>query len=1079
MKLNLFGRITGIALVVLLLCGAAYSQTVTGRLLGTVTDSSSAAVPNAEVTATNQATGVTTAATTDTQGNFIFVSLPSGQYTVKASLAGFKTAISENSAVSVAQTTRVDFILQVGQLTERIEVTSQAPLVESTTSDVGQNIDKAQVQTMPINGRIFSQLVNLVPGAVPAGHGDAAESASGAGARSSIQSSVNGVHFSGTTYTLDGVSNAEPLNAFINIAPPVEAVEEFRVQTSNPSAEFGTFGGAVVNVTLRSGTNELHGSLFEYLRNDKLNATHFFAKTKAPWKTNQFGGTLGGPIKKNKIFFFGDYQGLRLRNGTTYRINVPTENMLNGVMSPSEGFLTIYDPDSATSTKNVTPFANNTVPRSRWDAATQKVLPIWPKANIAPTGLGPSGNFFQNNSNKQRMDAFDIKGDYHFERWGRLFLRESYTNRDLDTEMLVNKFLRVSPDSASRNHNAVIGHSATFGTNVLNEFRFGFNRFDTAHFGQDYGIAKNDELGIKNGNLPLIPASYGIAEFNAGLYATGSEGWTNAQRAATTYELTDGVSWVLSRHTLKFGADIRRIDATLTNPEGTSRGSFTFGRDMTAQAGVGGAEFAGFLLGYPTSIYRSLVNTRPGVRTTQGGAYVQDDWRVSRYLTINLGMRWDIFTTPVEKYNRQVNFNPATGKFNAATSDNRAPNVDTYFGNWAPRAGIAFTPDGGKTAFRAAGGLSYFSYNYGATGGTLERNYPLFQSFSVVANQQGRPFSKVSVDGLPNFVATPLAAEITPAAGIQPFFIPQTFRPAQTAMFNAGVQRQLNGVTSVDVSYVGTRGTYLFRNRDINTPLYPADGDRNLRRTYYGVSPNTPSIVQRGSDGKSRYDSLQVKLSRRFSSGLQALVSYTLADSNDNTSIFWVWDDKLNWGPTLFRQTLSVSWSWDVPFGRGQRWGGDAPKVLDLIAGGWSVNGVSWNRSGSQLSVAIRNNRLNTGTSNYANIACSDMGSRYPKRLDQWFDRSCFADPVDPFAFGNAERGSVIGPGVINFDLSLGKRFRVTERQYFEFRAEAFNAFNTPHFSNPNTASSSGNFARITGISQPMREMQMGLKYVF
>ena len=1069
-------RATCTLLAFILVCGAASAQTVTGRLLGAITDASGAAVPNVEVVATNRSTGIGTKTNTDTGGNYIFVSLPPGTYSVKAAITGFKTAVSENSPVSVAQTIRVDFTLQVGQVSESVEVTAKAPLVESTTSDVGQNIDQAQVQTMPINGRIFSQLVNLVPGAIPSGHGDAAESASGAGARSSIQSNVNGISFAGTTYTLDGVANAEPLNAFINIAPPVEAIEEFRVQTSNPSAEFGTFGGAIVNVTLRSGTNEFHGSLFEYLRNEQLNAKSFFAGSKAPWKTNQFGGTFGGPIKKNKAFIFGDYQALLLRNGVAYRINVPTADMLNGVLTKADGFDTIYDPDSAATSKTVLPFANNTIPRSRWDGVTSKVLGLWPKANISPTAPGPYGNYAENASNKQRMDAFDVKGDYHFERLGRLFVRESYVNRNLDTAMMGNPYMMVDPDSRSRNHNAVIGHSISFGEATLNELRLGFNRFDTSHYGQDYGTTTNNDLGIKNGNLAQFPESSGIAEFGLGLQATGAPGWTNGQRATTTYEITDGMSKIAGNHTLKFGADIRRLTATLTNPQGTSRGYFGFGREMTSQDNDGGAEFGSFLLGYPSDIYRSLVNTRPGVQTTQGGAYFQDDWRITRQLTINLGLRWDIFSTPHERHDRQVNFNPTTGKFNAATSSNRGPNVDTQYGNWAPRLGLAFSPDNGKTAFRAAGGLSYFSYNYGATGGTLERNFPLFQSFELLSSGP-RPFSKVSVDGLPNFIPTALSAEIAPGEGIQPFFIPQNFRPAQIAMFNAGVQRQLDGSTSIDLSYVATRGTHLFRNRDINTVLSPGPGTYDPRRPYYRVSPGTPSIVQRGSDGKSSYNSFQAKVSRRFSSGFQALVSYTLADSYDNQSIFWVWDDKLNWGPTLYRQTLSVSWTWDLPFGKGQRWMSSAPKALDLIAGGWSINGVSWNRTGSQLSVGIKNNRLNTGTSNYANKTCGDLN--YPKRLNQWFDTSCFSDPTDPYAFGNAVRGSVYGPGVINFDISASKRFKITARQHIEFRAEAFNATNTPHFSSPNTSSSSGSFGKITGTSQPPREMQLGLKYVF
>ena len=1074
-------RRPGAALVCLLaLAMCAGAQEITGRLVGTVVDPSAAGVPNADVTATNQNTGIVTKTVTDAQGNFVFPTLPAGVYTVRVEARGFRAAVAANNQINVAGTARVDVTLQVGSLTESVEVRAETPLVQSASSDISQAIEKQQVQDLPLNGRIFSQLVNLVPGAVPAGNSDAPESASGAGARSQIQSQVNGVNWSGTTYTLDGVSNSEPLNAFINIAPPIEAIEEFNVQTSNPRAEFGTFGGAVVNVTLRSGTNDFHGSLFEYLRNQDLNARSFFAAAKAPFKTNQFGGTIGGPIKKNKAFFFFDYQGLRLRQGNSYLINVPTAAMRQGFALPSEGFATIYDPMSASNTAAVTPFPNSQVPMTRWDPVTAQVLDIWPQENIAPSRPGPYSNYFQNVSNSQTMNAIDVKADYQFERVGRLFVRESTAGRDLNNNAPGNRFMSADPDSNSRSHNAVIGHTIAIRPTLLNEIRLGFNRFDTRDFGQDYGVNKNNDLGIKNGNLAAFQESSGIAAFGVGsLYGFGAPGWTNAQRLANTYEITNGTTWVKGAHTLKFGFDIRKVQSTLTNPQDTARGRFTFGRDMTSQNNVGGAEYASFLLGYPSQIVRSLVNTRPAVRLTQGGAYVQDDYRVNRSLTLNVGLRWDLFTNPVEKFNRQVNYNPTTGKFNGATSDNRGPNVDNYYKNFAPRFGFAFAPGSRKTVIRGAAGISYFSYNYGGTGGTLERNFPLFQTFSVGPTVPDQPFSQVGVDGLPSFVPTPLAPVIDPIPGIQPFYIPQGFRPAMIAMYNAGVQRQITDSSAIEVSYVGTGVAHIYRNRDIDTPVTPGPGAFNDRRIYYGIAPLIQSIIERGSNGISRYNSMQVKFTHRMSRGLQALVSYTLAQSKDDTSIFWVWDDTLNYNPnsTDFRQIMTISWNYDLPFGTGRTFLSTAPKALDLIAGGWSINGITWMRTGAPLSVNAANNLLNTGTNNFANLTCS--GVSYPKRVEQWFDTSCFADPTEAYTFGNARPGTLRGPGVVNFDLSAFKAFHFTEHKYLEFRAEAFNAFNNPHFNNPTTSRSSGNYGRITGTILTPREIQLGLKLMF
>ena len=1067
-------------LFVIAAASPAPAQQITGRLVGTVLDPTGAAVPGAEISAINQNTGITTNAKSEASGNYVFPTLPTGTYTVKVTAAGFRAAVSTDNQVSVAQTTRVDLNLEVGAVTESVNVQAIAPLVQSTTSDVAQNIETKQVQTLPLNGRVFSQLVNLVPGAVPAGNSDAPESASGAGARTNIQSSVNGINFSGASYTLDGVTNAEPLNAFINIAPPLEAIEEMRVQTSNPSAEFGTFGGAVVNVTLRSGSNELHGSLFEYLRNDALNARSFFAATKPPFKTNQFGGTLGGPILKNKAFFFGDYQGLRLRQGRSFLMNVPTAAMRQGMLLPEEGFSTVYDPSSASTSAGVQPFPGNMIPRQRWDSVTGKVLDIWPAPNIGASRPGPFQNYFENVSNAQTVDAFDIKGDYQFRTAGRMFVRESWTRRVLDNVPPANIFMNTDPDSKSNNHNAVVGHTFAIRPTVLNELRLGFNRFDTFHFGQDYGVNENDILGIRNGNLPAFPESTGIATFNVSpLYATGAPGWTNAQRLANTYEITDSVSWIRGSHSLKFGADIRKIQSTLTNQQDTARGSFTFGRDMTSQAGVGGAEFGSFLLGYPSTIIRSLVNTRPAVRTTQGGLYIQDDYRITRSLTLNVGLRWDIFTTPVDKYNRQVNYNPTTGMFNAASPDNRPPNVDNYYGSFAPRFGFAWTPDSGKTAIRGAAGISYFSYNYGATGGTLERNYPLFQTFNVTPSVSFRPFSQVSVDGLPNFVPAALAPEIPAPAGIQPFFISKDFRPASIFMYNIGVQRQITSSDSVEAAYVGTGGAHLYRNRDIDTVPSPGPGALNPRRPYYGISPQIQSIIERGANGVSRYQSFQLKYSRRFAAGFQALASYTLGDAKDDTSIFWVWDDKLNWNPmgTDYRHVFNVSWIYQLPMGKGQRYLASAPRAIDLLAGGWSINGITMMRTGAPLAVTVANNLLNTGTGNRANKTCSDL--KYPKTASQWFDASCFADPADPYVFGNARQGAVRGPGLVNFDMSVFKNFLFTERHQMEFRAEFFNIFNNPHFSNPVVSRSSGDFGRITSTIITPREIQLGLKYRF
>ncbi|MCI0392733.1 MAG: TonB-dependent receptor [Acidobacteria bacterium] len=1074
-------RITLATVALLTLTSLAYGQAITGRLVGTVQDANQGAVPNAKVTVTNQNTGISWELQTDSQGNYIAPSLPSGAYKITIAATGFRQAVASNIGVNVAQTTRVDVTMELGKVEESVEITGAAGLVQSTTSDLGEIVAKQQIQTLPLNGRIFSQLILLVPGAVPAGQGAQVEAASTAGARGAVTASVNGLPFSGTTYYMDGIENRETLNGFISMSPPIEAIEEFKVQTNSASAEYGAFGGGVVNLTLRSGTNAFHGALFEYLRNEALNARDFFASSKNPFKTNQFGGVFGGPIIKNKAFFFGDYQGLRLRGGRPFLASVPTQAMREGRFLASEGFTaTIYDPLSNTDPNQRTAFANNQIPAGRMDPVAVKALSLWP----LPNRSGAVNNYLENLSQRQDVNQFDIRGDYQFAEWGRLFVRESYSKRDLRVSLRNAPFINTGDNvnSISRDHNAVIGHTYSFTPALLNEFRLGFNRFNTNHFGSDFGVDKNNELGIKNGNLAAFPETSGVANFGiTGLTGTGSPGFTDAIRLSNTYQLTENLTWVKSSHTIKFGADVKRIESTLTNPEQNPRGFFNFNTNFTSRGGTGGAAFASFLLGAPDNYGRGIVNTRPALRMFFGGFYVQDDWRVTRKLTVNLGLRYDIFTHPRERYNRQSNIDLKTGKIVLANDDNRGPNIDTFTKNFGPRIGFAYSPDEGRTAVRASFGVGYFPDNFGATGGTLERNYPFFQTFIINASDRFAPSARLSVDGLPGFVSQQLTPTIDPPAGIQLFFVPSNFRQDSVAMWQLSVQRQVFSTGVAEIAYVGNHGYHIFRNRPINIPTSPAAGAIDPRRPYINIFPNTQNITERTGDGSSSYHGLQAKYSKRLSAGLQALVSYTFSKTIDDVSIIWPYDNSLNRGlgtnkapdvPHLF----VGSFLYELPFGKGRQFLSSIPRAADFIIGGWQVNGIINIRSGTPLVVTVATSQLNTTTNNYANLACSSVGR--PKTVERWFDTSCFTVPAQ-FVFGNSGKAHVRGPGVVNFDLSLFKKFAIDEKRAIEFRSEFFNAFNNPHFANPNTSLGNANFGRITGTVLTAREIQLGLKLTF
>ncbi len=1069
MQIGRFAHVGAMA-VLACLCVApeVRSQTTRATLTGTVTDPNGAVVPGAIVNATNIATNISSGTKTNPEGTYTFTALPPGEYTVAVEVPGFKRSLQTGIVLQIAETSRLDIPLEVGAVTEEVSVVSTAPLVRSTSSEQGQVIDYKQIQSLPLNGRLFQQLITLTPGAIPAGFADFAENPAGAGARSFVHHSVNGLPWSGNNYLLDGVANNEPLNAFVNITPPLEALQEFKVQTNNPTAEFGVFGGAVVNLSIRSGTNQFSGSLFEYYRDDSLNARNFFAATKAPFSSNQFGGTFGGPLRRNKAFFFGDYQRLRQDQGRTVVATVPTAEMRRGDLT---AFSTpIFDPLTRQ------PFAGNIIPGDRINPITRQVADIWP----LPNRSGLVDNYVENNVIEQEQDAFDIRADVNLAQWGSLFGRYSRADRDFLEPPTANIFMAGGNRSESGNYNLVLGHTFTLSSSRLNELRFGINKYDLAQFGSDFGIAKNNELGIPNGNIAGHPYTFGIADFNvAGYLRTASPGFTNSVRIGRTMQLSDNFTWMLDKHSVKFGGDVRFIQSTLTNPQTQPRGLFTFDRNYTSNLGAAntGQPWASFLLGFPNRVQRDFVDTYPEVLIDFVGFFVQDDFRVTRNLTVNLGLRWDLLTTPVEKNNRQTNFSLQDGLIHVASDADRGPLTTNFYGGWAPRLGIAYSPDGGRTAIRGAYGISYYRDNFGANGGTLERNHPLFQQVDLQTPNQFTPFRSVS-DGLPGFTSVPLTPTIAPPPGFAVFFFPAGDKPNMAHMFNVGAQRQLPWSSVLDVSYVGTRGKNIFVSRNINVPL-PGPGDLDQRRPYYSLAPNIPVINQRSGDAESWYDSLQVKVDKRFSRGLQALLSYTFSRTEDTAFILHpaIETRARSTGKAIdVPHNFVLSWAYELPFGSGRRFLSDAAGVVQKLVEGWALNGITMYQSGQPLNIRLASSQLNTGTDNFANVTCDDIGM--PEQVTQWFDTSCFATPPN-FEFGNYKIGQVRGPKFINTDVSLFKRTALGGTRSVEFRMEVFNVFNKAHFSNPNDRLGNANFGRISSTRFPSREIQLGARFLF
>jgi hypothetical protein len=1066
-----------------LLTGTIYGQAITGSILGTVRDSSGALIRSARITAKNTDTGVESSTLSNNDGNYTFPTVPPGSYDVSAQLTGFTTSIAKNVPVEVQKTSRMDFTLSPGSVSEQVQVTDTAPLVQSTTSDLGHVVDARQMASLPLNGRLFEQLVTIVPGTIQAGWSDFAENPSAAGALTPTQAVVNGLPWSGNYYMVDGVHNTEPLNSFISITPPLDSIEEFKVETSNPNAEYGSFGGAIVNLTIKSGTNTFHGEAFDFLRNEALNARDFFAQSRSPYKSNQFGGMLGGPIIKNKLFFFGDYQQLIAHQGQTNVVTVPTALQRQGILTEGNQ-LSIYDPLSGQ------PFPNQTIPANRFDPVASNLQALLPLPNLP----GLSNNYVDNTVNRVNAPQGDLKIDWMLTEKDHIFGRESAAHKTYTQPSPGNQFMFGGPNSEALNQNAVVGWNRTITSTLVNEARIGFNRFNVVDTANQFGIDENNALGIPNGNIAGLPYTSGIAQFVisgfgvGGNALTGDPGWTDAKRIANIFDYTDSVTWVRGKHTVKFGGDVQRIQSSLTNSQDDPRGIFRFDGNYTSNQGAPGTgnPYASFLLGYPNAVDRDFVNTVPAVRMTFLGLYLQDDFRITPKLTINAGLRWDLFTRPVEKYNRQSNFDPQTGLIDVASSSDRGPKVDNNYGNVGPRIGVAYSPDGGKTAIRSAFGISFFPDNFGATGGTLERNFPFFLINRLTTPTPFTPFWSLSTNGLIAPITVPYTpgGTLTPPAGFGVFYVAQQFKQDQAQVWNFSIERQLRGDMMFSIAYVGTHGVHLYRDLQLNTAL-PGPGALGPRLPFFSVAPTIPTVDQRNGDGTSHYNALQVKFDKRFSNGLSLLASYTFSKTMDNTNnILYPYNDSLNY--TLSNgfklvdvpQNFVLSYNYELPFGKGKYFLNGSSGVVSHVVSGWSVNGITTFQSGQPLAIHVGNNLLNNnGGFNYANITCSSVNM--PKQVNEWFDPSCFSDPA-PYTFGNSGVGHVRGPGLNNWDFSIAKETTLgAENRRLRFEADFFNLANSPHFANPNTTTGNSGFGTIGGDRLPPRLIQLGAKIRF
>jgi hypothetical protein len=1092
--------VLGLLLGALIVPVLASAQAVTGTIIGRVTDSSGAVVPGVTVTLTNTGTKLTRVVTTDTDGEYSAPSLPTGKYSVSAEISGFKTVTMSNVDLGVDQRVRIDVTLEVGTVSEAVTIEARSPLVQTSSSELGTTVNEEQIKTLPLNGRNFVSLTRTIPGVVRGIPGANIDGAGSLAWRASASFSANGLRPRDNSYILDGVDNNETWLQTVVIFPSVDALEEFKLQTSTYSAEFGRSLGGVVNLQIKSGTNNVHGSAFEFLRNDRFDANNFFnnraGRPKPDFKQHQFGGTLGGPVFKDRTFFFANYQGYRVQQGQTFLSTVPSDLMRQGNFS--EINRAIYDPLTHQ------PFSGNIIPADRFDPAARNVMQqLIPAPNTAGTrsSTGQIINNYLINPTLERQDnQFDLKVDHSLLPNNRLFVRYSYekTHRFLPAT-LPHGDAGVTFGAGDGNIKAqglAFNDTHTMSSSWLNEFRFGWSQVKFFMTSIDYGQNLAEKVGIPGVNLNEVTSAMSQIVFNNGgarnLGANGNQPLITNQN---DFQFFDNVTHVRGRQTMKAGGSLTLRSREILNAD-TIVGQFFFDQNNTSScAGIPtgctaaantGFDVASFLLGYANRKNRALFDA--GTYTEKRpelAAYVQDDIRVTPRLTVNAGLRWDLFVPWVEIKDRQSNFDESTGKFVVASPDAVIDGIkvgrylQTYSRrDFGPRLGFAYDVRGtGKTVVRGGYGI-FWNFSPGGTSSSKAQNPPFLQSTDL-RSTFGTDLTLAT--GMP---APPGVDPNRAPSGTTRSIFDVNFRDAYSHNFNVNVQQQFGDKYMIEVAYAGSRARQMAMKGDPNQAR-PVVGvtNQNINRPYFGVSPGLTTLGQLQSKGFLDYNALLLKFQRRFANRFSVLSAYTLgraidlnSDNDGTVTLTNVYDPEYNRGPADYdvRHTFSTTFTYQFPW------------AVDRLYGGWELAGLVYLRSGLPFTVTQTQSVLSTGTGNRPNQVCSGVLSN--PTIDQWFDTSCFVPPADTTGtYGNTGRNTMRGPGQVNMDSSLIKNTKLG-RFDTELRVEAFNIFNHPQFAQPNGSIGNSSVGRITSMlassscafcGTTERQVQLAMKVKF
>ncbi len=1104
-----------LVLALVLIASSALGQAVSSTILGTVTDSSGAVIIGANVTVTETATQTSRTSQTNESGNYSFPDLPPGNYILTAEVTGFKKEARKDISLLVNSSQRVDIQLTPGSVAETVEVTGAPPPLQTEKADTGRKLDQIVVEEMPLStNRNYQSLLNLVPGTAKASF----QHSQFFNASDSLQTEVNGQMRMANNYQIEGIDDNERTGLLQVLIPPIESIQTVDVSTSNHSAELGRSSGAVTNVILKSGGNDFHGSAYEFIQNSAFDARSFFNPSVGHLAYNYFGGTIGGPIKKNKLFFFADFLRTADHEANTNLVTVPSALSRTGNLS--EVSAKVYDPLTGNQDGSGTgrqQFAGNVIPTARLDPISQKIMALVPAPNLSFNPASPANNYFALLPFTKDTNFTDAKIDYNMSDNDRISGRFSFQRPVVFQAPLFGLAGGNGPGGAfmgtgiQKTYSTGINWNHIFNPTLLMEFRFGVAHYNNAATQSDYGTTASSALGIPGINVSQFTSGLVGVNLN-GPFSNPMVGYSASLpwiRAEANIDLVNNWTKIHGNHTFRFGFDMRRLrDDLLQTQTYSPRGLYQFGASQAGCAGncVGSTFGTGldpttnwnnnmgsFLLDLPNnSSGRDFSIVFPTYRAWEFFWYGGDKWQVNNKLTLDLGLRWELYPPGTPRFPGEFsNYNPVNNTLVIAGVGNNPMNMGlaNHLGYFAPRLGIAYRWTD-KTVIRAGYGISYTPFpdnKYAWDNYPVKGNVGLTQGKTAYVQAllpNGQPASFATGIPVPPPVAIPSngVLDATSFNGSSFEVVPTEYKNPYVESWNFSIQQALPAHFTLDVAYVGNHGVRTAAATNINAGLViePTPALATHGQPEY---PRTGSTIQYWQGFSSMYNALQVKLDRRFAAGLGITTSFTYGkgmafQQGDDGGLTFYINQRRNYARTDFDRTLTFvqSYVYELPVGRNQRFLNSTP--LNPVIGGWKLSGILTMMTGIPFRITYSSTYLNApSNTNTPDLVASSVNILHGINAgNPWFDPSAFAPPACQSAtvtaacpngqqFGNFGNNVLSGPGFFGLDLTLSKDTKLTERIGMQLRLETFNLTNTPQFGNPNggcCTSNNANFGAVT-----------------